>query len=143
LGSLNYVSHFYKDCAKIESLLNERLKKEPSPWTEAHTQAVRNIKAKGQTLPILHVSDDNLLKIVETDASNLGWGAVLKQINQHQKEEVIQFASGLWQAAEKIILLLEKEIKAALNAIYKFELYLIYKKFILRTDAAAMNKVLT
>jgi hypothetical protein len=37
---------------------------------------------------------------------------------------------------------LDKEIKAALNAIQKFEIYLIYKKFILRTDAAAMNKVL-
>jgi hypothetical protein len=57
-------------------------------------------------------------------------------------EEVIQFASGLWTSAEQNYSALEKEIKAALNAIYKFELYLIYKKFILRTDAAAMNKVL-
>lgn len=90
----------------------------------------------------MHVSDDNLLKIVETDASNIGWGAVLKQVNQQEREEIIQFASGLWQAAEKNYSTLEKEIKAALNAIQKFQLYLIYKKFILRTDAAAMNKVL-
>jgi hypothetical protein len=62
--------------------------------------------------------------------------------NPQGKEEVIQFASGLWSTAEQNYSALEKEIKAALNAIYKFELYLIYKKFILRTDAAAMNKVL-
>jgi hypothetical protein len=55
----------------------------------------------------------------------------LKQRNQQKKEEVIQFASGLWQNAEKNYSTLEKEIKAALNAIHKFELYLIYKKFIL------------
>jgi hypothetical protein len=89
LGSLNYVSHFYKNCAKDRKLLNERLKKDPMPWTEAHTQAVRNIKSKVKHLPILHVSDDRFLKIVETDASNVGWGAVLKQQNQYQKEEVI------------------------------------------------------
>lgn len=48
----------------------------------------------------------------------------------------------MWQSAEENYSALEKEIKAALNAIYKFELYLIYKKFILRTDVVTMNKVL-
>jgi hypothetical protein len=31
LGSLNYISHFYKKCAQDRKLLNDRLKKEPSP----------------------------------------------------------------------------------------------------------------
>ena len=145
MGSLNYISHFYKGCAQDKKLLNQRLKKDPSPWTEAHSQAVRNIKAKTKNLPILHISDDDLPKIVEIDASNIGWGAVLKQI-RHQgdkkKEEIIQFASGLWKIAEKNYSSLDKEIKAALNVIHKFEIYLIYKKFLLRTDVAAMNKVL-
>jgi hypothetical protein len=139
---LNYISHFYKKCVEDRKILNERLKKDPTPWTEAHTQAIRNIKAKVRRLPILHVSDDNLLKIVETDASNIAWGAVLKQINLQKKEEVIQFASGLWQAAKKNYSTLKKKIKDALNVIQKFELYLIYKRFILKTDAAAMNKIL-
>lgn len=89
LGSLNYVSHFYQNCAKDRRLLNQRLTKDACPWTEAHTQAVRNIKAKVRHLPILHISDDNLLKIVETDASNIGWGAVLKQQTKDKKEEII------------------------------------------------------
>jgi hypothetical protein len=142
LGSLNYVSHFYKNCASDRRLLNQRLKKEAGPWTDAHTEAVRKIKAKVKQLPILHVANDNYDKIVESDASNLGWGAVLKQKNPQGKEEVIQFASGLWNSAEQNYSVLDKEIKAALNSIYKFELYLIYKNFLLRTDAAAMNKVL-
>jgi hypothetical protein len=142
LESLNYVSHFYKKCAHDRKILTDRLKKDPSPWTEAHTQAVRNIKAKTKNLPILHSSDDELPKIVETDASNIGWGAVLKQVKDKGKEEVIQFASGLWQATEKHYSPLGKEIKAALNAIHKFEIYLIYKKFLIKTDDAAMNKVL-
>jgi len=67
---------------------------------------------------------------------------VLKQKNPHGSEEVIQFSSGLWSTTEHNYSALDKEIKAALNSIYKFELYLIYKRFFLRTDAAAMNKVL-
>ena len=37
---------------------------------------------------------------------------------------------------------MDKEIKAALNAVQKFEIFLINKKFVSRTDAATMNKVL-
>jgi hypothetical protein len=37
LGSLNYVSHFYKNCAKDRKLLNERLKKDPMPLGLKHT----------------------------------------------------------------------------------------------------------
>jgi hypothetical protein len=78
LGSLNYTIHFYRKCAQDRKILNDRLKKDPSPWTEAHSQAVRNIKAKAKNLPILYISDDDLFKIVEKDASNIGWGAILK-----------------------------------------------------------------
>jgi hypothetical protein len=31
LGSLNYISHFYKHCAQDRKMLNDRLKKEASP----------------------------------------------------------------------------------------------------------------
>lgn len=79
---------------------------------------------------------------MKTDASNIVWGAVLKQIRSNTKEELIQFASGTWEKAEKNYSALEKEIKATLNAIQKFDIYLINKTFLLRTDAAAMNKVL-
>jgi hypothetical protein len=37
---------------------------------------------------------------------------------------------------------LDKEIKEALNVVNKFEIFLINKKFMLRIDAATMNKVL-
>jgi len=46
LGSLNYKNHFYKDCAQDKKLLNDRLKKESNPWTDAHTQAVKKVKEK-------------------------------------------------------------------------------------------------
>ena len=94
---------------------------------------------------MVYISDDDLPKIVETDANNLGWGAILKQVKEQggkKREEIVQFSSRLWQSSEKNYSPLDKEIKASLNAIHKFEIFLIYKKFLLRTDVAAMNKVL-
>lgn len=115
LGSLNNVSHFYQNCANDRRLLNQRLQKEPPLWNDSHTQAVRNIKAKVRQLPILHVSNGEFLKIVETNASQIGWGAVLKQKNTYGQEEVIQFSSGLWSTTEQNYTALKKEIKAALG----------------------------
>ena len=72
--------------------MNDGLKKDPTPWTEAHSQAVRNIKSKAKTLPLLYISDNELPKIVETDVSNLGWGAVLKQVRKQEgkkREEIV------------------------------------------------------
>jgi hypothetical protein len=96
-------------------------------------------------LPLLHISDDDLYKIVEKDASNIGWGAVLKQIKNHNEiriQEIVQFSSGLWQPSEKKNSALDKEIKASLNAVHKFEIFLINKMFLIRTDVVAMKRVL-
>lgn len=103
---------------------------------------MKNIKAKGKTLPILYVADDLAFKIVETDASNIGWESILKQKNG-DIEQIVQFASGDWNPAEQNYSTIEKEVKAAWNCIRKFEVYLINKLFLLRTDASALQKVLT
>ena len=145
LGSLNYVNHFYKYCAKDRKILNGRIKNDHMPWTEAHIEAVRKIKSKVRHFPTLHVASDELFKIVESDANDQGWGVVLKQVKARiskPHEEIIQFASGTWLDNEKNYATIEKEIKVTLNAINKFRIYLINKKIMLRTNVAAMNKVL-
>ena len=72
LGFLNYVSSFYQDCTTDRAILNQRLRKNPKPWTEAHVHAVRNIESKVKHLPILYVADDEADKIIESDANNEG-----------------------------------------------------------------------
>ena len=87
---------------------------------------MQKIKARVKTLPILYVADDDLPKIVETDASNEGWGVVLRQVrikeNKKKSEEILQFALGVSQDSEKNYAALDKEIKATLNAVQKFEI---------------------
>lgn len=95
LGSLNYISPFIKDLSKETTILYDRLKKNPKAWTEDHTKAIQRIKTKVNNLPCLTLANPNWEKIVETDASDIGYGGILKQISPvDQKEYLVQFHSG-------------------------------------------------
>ncbi|CAL2259349.1 unnamed protein product [Prunus armeniaca] len=57
----------------------QRLKKNPVPWSDEHTKAVRRLKVKVKELPCLALANPEAFKIVETDASEVGYGGILKQ----------------------------------------------------------------
>ncbi|KAL5779429.1 hypothetical protein ACOSQ2_010166 [Xanthoceras sorbifolium] len=79
LGSLIYLADFYKDLAKDAKPLFARLMKSPGSWTEACTKAVQKIKSKAKELPFLAIPHPDAFKIVETDASEYGYGGIMKQ----------------------------------------------------------------
>ena len=88
LGSLNYISKFLKHCAEERKLLNQRLTKDTIPWNEKHTQAVRSIKDQVRQIQPLSPIQEDWKKIIMTDASYIGWGAVLCQENNEKKKEL-------------------------------------------------------
>ncbi|GJU19895.1 enzymatic polyprotein [Tanacetum coccineum] len=53
-----------------------RLKKNPKPWTEEHTKIVKNIKDRIKELPCLNIPHPEANLIVETDASDIGYGGM-------------------------------------------------------------------
>ena len=59
--------------------LFDRLKSNPSPWSDVHTSLVKQIKSHVKTLPFLGIPTIDALKIVEIDASDIGFGGILKQ----------------------------------------------------------------
>ena len=79
-GSLNYIADFYKDLRKYCKLLFDRLKNNPPPQTDVHTSIVKQITVHVKTLPCLDIPSDNAFKIVETDASKIGFEGILKQL---------------------------------------------------------------
>jgi hypothetical protein len=93
LGCLNYVSDFYEVLAKDRNILNERLKKNPPAWTTKHTQTVKQIKSKVKRLPCLYILDHDAFKIIEIDASDYGYGGILKQ-RKDSKEQLVRFTTG-------------------------------------------------
>ena len=79
LGSLNYVLDFYPNISRLAKPLHDRLRKNPVPQSDEHTTLVRQIKKQVKEIPCLYLANPLAPKIVETDASELGYGGILKQ----------------------------------------------------------------
>ena len=117
------------------------MKKNPSPWTDAHTKAVQNIKQKSLYIPCLTLPHPNTLKIVETDASALGFGGILKQ-EINKKPYIIRFHSGLWNDTQSKYSTIKHEMLSIVNCILKFQDDLVNTKFLLRIDCTAAKFIL-
>ena len=57
----------------------DRLQSNPPPCSDVHTSLVKQIKSHVKTLPCLGIPTIGAFKIVETDASNIVYGGILKQ----------------------------------------------------------------
>ena len=96
LRSLNYVDDFYRDMRKQCKPLFNRLKSNPPPWSDVHTSLVQQIKSHVKALPCLGIPTVSAFKIVETDASDIGYGGILKQrISPESLKQIVRFYSGI------------------------------------------------
>ncbi|KAI3808514.1 hypothetical protein L1987_24465 [Smallanthus sonchifolius] len=122
LGSLNYILPYYKNLAEDTAIIYDRLKKNHQPWTENHTKAIRKIKQKVRNLPCLMITNPDWEKIIETDASDIGYGGILKQISPINKQEsLVRFHSGKWNNSQKNYATIAKEILAIVKCMIPYE----------------------
>jgi hypothetical protein len=81
--------------------------------------------------------------IVETDASDLGYGGILKQKTLNSSfEQLVRFHSRLWISSQKNYSTIKKEILSIVLCITKFQDDLINKKFLIRCDCKAAKDIL-
>ena len=100
LRSLNYVADFYKEMRKQRKPFFDQLQNNPPPWSDVHTSVVKQIKSQVKTLPCLGIPTVGAFKIVEIDASNIGYGGILKQrVSLGSPEQIVRFYSGIWNNA--------------------------------------------
>ena len=60
---------------------------------------IRQIKKYVKQLPCIVILSPNTFKIVETDASDIGYGGILKQVAKNDaKKQIVRFHSGSWLA---------------------------------------------
>jgi len=78
LGCLNYVADFFPNLRQICAPLYNRLRKNPKPWSVQHTQIVQRVKQHVKSLPCLGIPHPDPFMIVETNASEIGYGGILK-----------------------------------------------------------------
>ena len=93
----------------------------------------RSINLHVKTLPCLGIPTINAFKIVETNASDIGYGGILKQrVSPVSSEQIVRFYSGIWNNSQLNYSTIKKEILSIVLCISKFQTDLLNQKFLLR-----------
>ena len=112
LGLGNYYRRFIQDFATIAKPLHRlTVKDREFLWTEACEVAFRNLQRKLVSAPILAFPDFTKTFVLDTNASNVGIGAVLSQV-EDGRETVIAYASRVLSKAERGYCVTRRELLA-------------------------------
>ena len=82
----------------------------PTFWSAVHTQIIQQVKQHVKSLPCLGIPHPDAFMIVETDASDIGYGGILKQKLGTSNKQLVRFHSGLWHGPQQKCSTIKKEI---------------------------------
>jgi len=102
---------------------------------------LKNIKKQVQKIPCFHIANPPALKIVEIDVSKLGYGDILKQV-QNFKEQILQFTSAHWNDCQKNLFNHHKRNSFDCHMHYKISEWFTKPKFFLHNDWKLVKEVL-
>ena len=141
-GAVGYFCHFIKNFSHITRPLdnltsceNSKLKNHPVTLTPTALEVFETLKKKCMTAPVLAFADLEKPFVLETDASEIGLGAMLLQEQEDKKLHPVTYASRALHGSEKNYHSSKLEFLALKWAITEqFREYLSYKPFAVRTD---------
>ena len=137
LGLAGYYRRFIPQFATVAAPLTAlTTKAQPSTihLGGSSREAFLSLKAKLTSAPVLHSPDFSREFILYTDASDVGLGALLSQMDVEGHDHPVAFASRQLLDRERRYATIEKECLALKWAILKFAPYLLGRRFRLITD---------
>ncbi|UYV68123.1 hypothetical protein LAZ67_5003116, partial [Cordylochernes scorpioides] len=135
LGLLTYYSRFIPNMSSTLAPLYNLLKKEQKwKWETPEERAFKDIKEKLVHSTLLVHFDPRKRQILSCDASGVGIGAVLSQVQGDNDIRPVAFASRTLTPAEKKYSQLEREALGIVFGVTRFRNYLLGNRFTLRTD---------
>ncbi|XP_043190571.1 uncharacterized protein K02A2.6-like [Amphibalanus amphitrite] len=138
LGAVGYHARFLPRFSDEVEPLRAALRADAFEWTASLSSAVRRVKDAIRQAPALGMFDASLPTVLSTDASDVGCGACITQVDASGVPRVITYASKTFTAAERNYSVVEKEALACVWATEKFRHYLWGRRFTLRTDHQAL-----
>ena len=138
LGTVGYYRQYIEGFATIAKPLTHLTAKNVRfQWTDECQKAFDSLKQSLISAPVLGYPDASCEYILDTDASLVGVGAVLSQI-QHGQERVISYYSKTLQPVQRNYCVTRRELLAVVKAVTHFKPYLYGRKFTVRTDHASL-----
>ena len=129
LGLCNYYRQFVKKFSEVASPLSRLTRKDvPFHWTDECQVSFESLRKALCEAPILAYQLPEGQFILDTDASNIGVGAVLSQI-QDGRERVIAYGSKKLDWQQQRYSVTRRELLAVITFVHQFRHYLLGRKF--------------
>ena len=138
-GFANYYRRFVPNFATIAKPLYDLTDKNvPFKWTKECQTAFDSLRIQLITAPVLSFPSPDGLLILDTDASAVGIGCVLSQV-QNGIEKVLAYGSRCLSKEEKNYCTTRLELLAIVTFTNQFRHYLLGREFIVRTDHSSLR----
>ncbi|KAA0042009.1 Transposon Ty3-I Gag-Pol polyprotein [Cucumis melo var. makuwa] len=137
LGLSGYYRRFVQNYGSIAAPLTQLLKKGGFVWNKEAEEAFEKLKRTMSSLPVLALPNFDQPFEIETDASGVGVGAVLTQLNRP-----IAFYSRTLSMRDKAKLVYERELIVVVLAVQHWRPYLLGTRFIVKTDQKSLKFLL-
>nr|GEV70548.1 hypothetical protein [Tanacetum cinerariifolium] len=137
LGLTGYYRRFIKKFASISRPFTQLLKKNSFKWNDEASHSFILLKEAMMKAPVLGLPNFNNPFIIETNASGVGFGAVLQQDGH-----LIAYLSKSLAPKRHSLSIYEKEFLAVLLALEKWKRYLLDRHFVIKIDHYSLKYLL-
>ena len=140
LGACNFYRRFQGEYSSMARTLQDLLRKGvPWCWGDKENEAFESLKSLFLSCVMLAHIDPALKFVLQTDSSDIGLGGVLYQVDKLGEEQVIIFLSRSFRGPELRYTTTEKELLAVIYCLKKIKLYVLGRRYIIKTDHQALQ----